>query len=194
MARKSTARISTVEQLEVLAAPATFEVFEALQAAGPATVAELGPRLGRKPNSLHYHIRKLVGLGMVEQVDTRRSGARTEALYDVTADVFTGPPVPKNTQLRKATVDAVASILRLASRNYARAAQRPGTLTQTGRHRNILAHRQKAWLTKRELAEVNRHLEALSRIFITNQGTQRGTLCALTMVLTPVRQDSHSSG
>jgi len=194
MARKTIERIRTAEQFRALSAPATFEVFEALHGGGPATAAELGPRLGRKANSLHYHVKKLLRLGLVVQVDARRSGARTEAVYDVTAEHFQGPTIQKNLRMRKATTDAVAAILRLANRNFANASDRPGTLRDTGAARNILAERKKAWLGKRELAEANKHLDALARIFADNHDNQRGALCALTMVLTPLDQDGHPSG
>ncbi len=194
MARKTKAQIRSVEQLRVLAAPATFEVFEALQSGGPATAAELGPRLGRKANSLHYHLRKRVRLKMVEAVASRRSGARTEAVYDVTASSFEGATAPKDLVLREATTDAVASLLRLATRNYARAAANPDALTQTGRHRNIAADRRKAWLTKSALVEVNTHIRALHDIFAAHREAGRGELCALTTVLTPLSPHNHASG
>jgi predicted transcriptional regulator len=186
VARRQTGRIRTAEQLQVLSAPATVEVLEALQAGGPATAAELGPRLGRRSNSLHYHVRKLAQAGMVEQVDTRRSGARTEAVYDVTADTFIGPSATRNRKVRQAAVDAVAALLRLATRNFARAAERPESLTETGRYRNIIAVRSKAWLTRKQLAEVNEHVDAITKIFDENHGTQRGSLYAMTTVLTPL--------
>ena len=189
MARKRIARINTPEQLRVAAAPARYELLEAIQVGGPVTVAELGPRLGRKANSLHFHIRKLVRVGLVQQVDSRRSGARTEAVYDVIADAFDGLAAPGEAKMRQATNDMIASMLRLAARNYARASERPHKVTQSGPHRNLMAHRHKAWLTKRELAEVNGHLKALTRIFSRNHRPQRGTLFAINLVLTTLEQD-----
>ncbi len=53
-----------------------------------------------------------------------------------------------------------------------------------------MAHRHKAWLTKRDLAEVNGHLKALTRIFSRNHRPQRGTLFAISLVLTPLEQDT----
>ncbi len=186
--RKKVARIQTAEQLRVIASPAAIEIIEALQTRGPATVAELGPRLGCKANSLHYHIRKLARVGLVRKVGARRSGARTQAVYDVSASRITAQTVPKNAQLRKLTTEAVASLLRLTARNFARACEHPGAV-DTGKACNILANRHKAWLTRKELAKVNGHVDALRQIFAANSGTGRGRLCALTIVLTPLDQD-----
>ncbi len=190
MKRKGTLRIRTPEQLRVLGAPATLEVFESLQSSGPGTMAQVGERLGRKANTLHYHVRKLVRLGLVRAVDTRRSGARTETVYDVVADHFEGPTAPRDPALRKASTDVVASLLRLATRDYMRAAEDPGHLTRNGRHRNILVERHKAWLTPQALADVNRHLRAIQEIAHRHREPGRGQLCAMTVVMTPLGQDN----
>ena len=187
--RTRTGRLRTADQMRALASPVAMELIEAFQTGGAATVADLGPGMGRKATSLYYHIKKLVRVGLVRRVGSRRSGARTEAIYDVTAQVFSGSPTPNDPELRKLTNDTVASILRHTTRSYVRAAEQPG-LVATGRNRNILVHRYKAWLTRSKLAEVNMHLEALDRIFAQNNGTKRGRLCALTTVLTPLSQDS----
>lgn len=186
MARRRTAKLDTPARLRIIASPATLEVFEALQVGGPATATELGPRLARKPNSLHYHIRKLSRTGLIRPVDSRRSGARTETVYDVVAHEFVGSPAPGSTTLRRITADAVASLLRLAIRNYTRALERPDAITPTGRHRNLLAHRRKARLTRAQLAEVNAHIRALERIFSASANPRSGTLHALTTVLVPL--------
>ncbi|MHC4697413.1 MAG: helix-turn-helix domain-containing protein [Planctomycetota bacterium] len=186
--RKKTIRIHAVEQLQALASPTAIEILEALQTRGAATVAELGPGLGRKANSLHYHIRKLARVGLVRKVGARRSGARTQAVYDVPASRLTAQTVSKNAQLRKLTTEAVAALLRLTARNFARACEDPAAV-ETGKARNILANRHKAWLTRKELAKVNGHVDELRKIFAANSGTGRGRLCALTIVLTPLDQD-----
>jgi len=188
--RKKTASIRTIDQLRVLASPVSIEIIHALRGGGPATVAELGPRLGREASSLHYHIRKLTCVGFVHETGTRRSGARTEAIHDVVADGFCGPSVPKNPKRRKLANDAVASLLRLATRNFAQASERPDALSEDGPCRNILAGRYKAWLTLRQLTEVNRHLDALLQIFLANNAAPRGQLCVLTMVLSPAQHET----
>lgn len=183
--RKSSARIQTTAQLRAVVSPVSIEIIEALQAGGPASVSELGPRVGRRANSLHYHVRRLSRVGLIRKVDARRSGARTEAVYDVIADCFTGQTAPKCPLHRKLTNNAVASLLRLTARDFSRAAGSRAKAVQ-GSYRNLLADRHKAWLTPSELAKVNRHLDALDKLFANNQEPGRGRLCALTMILTPL--------
>ena len=184
----------TADQLRLIASPVTFEVFEAVQLGGAASAAELGQRLGRKPNSLHYHIRRLVGAGLLRQVDSRRSGARTEAVYDLPHRAFSGDPMPVNRRRREATLAAVASLTRLSARDYADAAKSMNRLVRKGPDRNILAHRGKAWLRPADLARVNAHLESIQQIFRTRAGaggrTDDSALCSMTLILTPLQSRS----
>ncbi len=183
--RKKRATIRTAAQLRALASPVSIEVIQMLRTGGAATVAELGPRLGRKANSLHYHIRKLARAGFIRKIGARRSGARTEASYDVTAEIFRYENAPENPRLRKHVNDIVAAMLRLAMRNFARASQRPQEVREGGAHANILADRYKGRLTRPQLAEVNHHLRAAREILISSCRSRRGELCTLTVVLTP---------
>ncbi|MEE9128907.1 MAG: helix-turn-helix domain-containing protein [Phycisphaerales bacterium] len=187
--RKEEIPIRTAKQIRILTSAVSIEIIHVLRIGGPATVGQLGPRLGRKANSLHYHVRKLISAGFIRKTGAGRSGARTEAIYDVTAELFSGPSAPKNPKLRKLNNDAVATILRLAARNFAHATERPADLTDWGKYCNIAVGRYKAWLTRPQLAEVNKHLDALRQIFLESNQNQRGDLCAITVVLTPVDHD-----
>jgi len=183
--RNAQTRIRTARQLRVLTSPIAIEVVESLQAHGPSTVTQIGTRLGRRANSLYYHVTKLVDAGLIRKVGQRQSGARTQAVYDVVSQRITGKTVPKQRRLRDLTVRAVAATLRHAARDFERASE-SGSPVEDGRHRSILMNRHKAWLTPKQLENVNRHIDALRLIFAEGTPPQGGTLCALTMVLTPL--------
>ena len=187
--RKKIFQIKTTEQLKVVSSPVLIEIVQALRYGGPATVNEVGKRIGRKPNSLHYHFRKLVKVGFVHKTDTRLSGARTEAIYDVVADEFYGLTIQEDKSLQKLTNDGIAALLRLAKRNVFRAIKTPEKLRETGAERNIEIQRSAARLTNEQLAEVNAHIDALRKIFTSNIGTEEGQMCSLTMVLTPLEDE-----
>ncbi len=183
--RRKTTRISSADQLRVLASPVSIEIIQAIRTGGPASTAELGLRLGRNANSLHYHVRKLKQGGFLHEVGMRRSGARMQAVYDVTADVFRYENAPKDPRLRKYINNIVAAMLRLATRSFASSTERPESVREDGAYRNILADRYKARLTRSELAQVNKHLRAAREVFVSSKRTRRGELCTLTMILTP---------
>jgi DNA-binding Lrp family transcriptional regulator len=178
--------IRTADQLRVTSSPVQFAIIQTLQHLGPTAIGDLGPKIGRKPNSLHYHIRKLIDAGMVVQTGSRRSGARTEAIYDVVADRFIGADISEQPALQKHTNNTVAALLRLATRDFKRATQSPETLSEQGKKRNILAHRHTARLTDDQLSELNGCIEKIEEIFSSNIGSEDGQMCALTMVFTPL--------
>ena len=61
-------------QIEALASPARQEVADGLQAIGPCSIADLADLLGRAPDSLYYHVRKLEKVGLVVARGTRETG------------------------------------------------------------------------------------------------------------------------
>ncbi len=183
--RKKEIKIRSASQVQVLASAVSIEIIHAIRSSGPTTIAELGPRMGRKPNSLHYHVRKLRNAGFLHETGTKRSGARTQSIYDVTAVAFKYEKAPKDPALRKHANGIVTAMLRLASRSFAWASQRSHTAREFGAHANLLAERHKARLTRAELAEVNKHLRAAREVFFSSNRTCGGELCVLTLVLTP---------
>ncbi|MDH3494314.1 MAG: helix-turn-helix domain-containing protein [Acidobacteriota bacterium] len=184
--RKKSFPLKTPEQLRLVSSPAALEIVRALRHQGPASVSELGPMIGRKSNSLHYHIRKLTRSGMVRVTGTRRSGARTESVYDVSADRFEGVGLHKSKKLKGLANEGVRSLTRLAAREFERASARDGEIVVTGRHRSILAHRVSARLTKKQLAEVNQCVDRIEEIFAANVGSGSGEMHAMTIVMSPL--------
>ena len=185
--RRKSFPIKTAAQLRVISSPVSFAIVQTLQHLGPGTVRELGPRIGRKPNSLHYHMRKLVNTGMVRKTGTQRSGARIETIYDVTADRFIGSSgLSDRPALLRPVNEGVASLLRLATRNFAKATETSQNLRETGNTRNILARHVTARLTNNQLSELNDCINRIDEIFASSIGSEDGQMCALTMVLTPI--------
>lgn len=184
--RKKRLSVDRAEQLEVVKSPVALDIIQYLRQCGPASVAEMGKGIGRKSNSLHYHIKKLSGAGFVHQVSSRQSGARTEAIFDVTAERFRGSNIRQNPILRRLTCEAAAALMRLAQRDFARASEFPDQLCDSGRRRNVVADRFACRLQASELAKINQHIEAIKTVFTENLGSEAGQLCAFTMVLTPL--------
>lgn len=60
--------------VKALASPARQEIVDALQAAGARTIAELAALLARPADSLYFHVRSLVKVGLVVERGERREG------------------------------------------------------------------------------------------------------------------------
>ena len=100
------------------------------------------------------------------------------------ADGFADDNAPKNPRARRLVNDIVAAMLRLATRDFASATERPEIVGESCACRNILADRFKARLTRAQLAEVNKHLRAVREAFISDNHARRSELCTLTVLLT----------
>jgi predicted transcriptional regulator len=78
--------ITDEAQRAAMTSPARLEILEHLGLVGPATVRDLAERMERSPHALHYHVRRLVEVGLMVQTGSRKSGPRDQAVYDVVAD------------------------------------------------------------------------------------------------------------
>jgi len=170
--------------------PARLEVFESLQIGGPASVSELAERLGKAPDSLYYHLRKLEQLGVIEQVaDEAGAGSpgRNGAMYDLAALSVTMKLDNQSRPSREAWAKGSASVLRLASRDVESALESRSAVTE-GAQRNLLVHRRKARLAKKDLKRVNALLDEAYAILADNAENTSGQLYALTLTLSPLEE------
>ncbi len=177
--------VRRADQRAALTSPLRLEILEHFLVAGPASVAEIADRMGRAADSLYYHVRLLVKVGLLRQRGTRKSGKRDEALYALVApriDLSCKPGSPASTA---STMKTMVSAFRLAEREM-RAALDDRTLRQDGRDRNFYAARMRCELSRKALADVNRHLTAIEAIFLRElKNPARGTACSLTVAMVP---------
>lgn len=178
-------RIRSTRQIEALTSPARQEVVDGLEVAGPCSIAELAELLGRAPDSLYYHVRKLEGVGLIVRAGTRGEGARAEALYD-TPGYMVLDHEPATARERSTLMRLVGSVLRIAERDLRAALESGLAIYRRCARRNAWGARAKGWLTREELAEVREHLEAISLIFGRGKKRRGSSLHAVAFVLTPL--------
>lgn len=181
--------LDTAEKMKAISSPVAIEIIQALRQIGPASVSELGPAIGRKPNSLHYHVNKLVENGLVAKTGSQMSGARTETVYDVTAEKFLGGSLNNEEELSVFTKKSVNTILRLAARNYEKAVADHASASEKGKKRNLLVQRLAGRLTGEQLAEVNGLVDRIMEIFADNVASKDGKKISLTLAMTPLETD-----
>jgi DNA-binding transcriptional ArsR family regulator len=81
--RDATYWIRSDAQLRALASPVRQEVVDALGAAGPCTIAEIARHTARPADSLYFHVRRLLAVGLLVETGERRKGRHVAAVYDV---------------------------------------------------------------------------------------------------------------
>ncbi len=173
-------------QVRALASPARQEIVDALAAAGPCSVAELAGHLGRAPDALYFHLRKLMGVGLVLERGAQKNGRHVAAVYDVPGrpmgirygGAIGGPALQR----------VVNSALRLAGRDFGRAfGAGVGIAVTEGADRNLWGGRAKGWVGKKELAEVNRLIARMLHVIGSGRPGRGRRPQTFTYVLAPVR-------
>ena len=72
--------IDSIEQLRAIADALRMRIVDALQEQ-PMTVTQLGDMLGEAPAKIHYHVRELEKVGLLNLVETREKGGILEKYY-----------------------------------------------------------------------------------------------------------------
>lgn len=182
-------RVRTAREVEALVAPARQEIVDGLAALGPSSIAELALHLGRAPDSLYYHVRKLERVGLVERRGVRGEGVRAEAVYATPAPRVVLDWEPETPRERSSLMRLVGSLLRITERDLAAAFEAGIARFRRGANRNAWGGRVKGRLTREELQRVREHVEAITEIVSGHAarpaGRPDGDLFAFTFVLTP---------
>ncbi len=176
------------EAIVELFKPARLEIYESLQTAGASSAADLAERLGRKVDTLYYHLKKLAAIGVVV---TSKEGAgdgpgRPGVVYELAARLVTMNMDMTSPSVREAFVKGSSAVLRLADRDVQAALDLPNTRHE-GARRNMLVRRYRARLTPAELKQANSHIDALHALFTDRSGASEGKFHVITTVLTPLQ-------
>jgi len=176
------------QQMAAIRAPARQEILDVLAPMGAATIAELAVALARPADSLYYHVRLLQKAGLIQAAGSRRSGIHEEALYRTLAPRLRLAYEPGPQGNAADVTPIIDSMLRLTGRDFRTAMENPATVVE-GPQRELWASRTTAWLSKEQLEEVNRHMQALLEI-MADSSPEQGRLYAFTMALTPLERNA----
>jgi DNA-binding transcriptional ArsR family regulator len=186
------------EQIRALAAAARQELIDMLASLGTVSVAELAAIMGRPPDALYFHLRALVKVGLVRQVGHRAKGKRKEALFRAVAPDLRLHYEPGNAANRKGVTAIVSSMLRLGSRDFAKAFQRGDAIVE-GSNRELWALRTTGRLSLPQIARINQAIHQLK--LNLSEPKKGGRLYGLTILLTPLdhrerrkRKDGKATG
>lgn len=179
--------ITRPTQVAALASAVRQEIVDTIDSEGPMTAAELASLLGRSADGLYFHMKRLVRVGLLKELEPRREGRHVAAVYDLVhrpPKLSYASPVPA-----KGLSAVIASAARLATREFAAGvrvhASRAGAKE---RPLDLWGARSRGWLTTEQLGRVNELLgEAMG---IVRAGKRGGDAAAvsLTFVLAPAKK------
>lgn len=180
--------IESPSAVRALASPIRQEIVDAVVAAGPCTVAALARHVGRAPDSLYFHVRRLLAVGLLVERDAARRGRHVAAVYDVP-----GRPIRiaydgrlSKPAGRRSINAVVQGAIRLGARDFSRAVER-GKASTSGPDRDLWGGRAKGWLSDAEVAELNTLIERASAILHAGRPGKGRRPISFTFVLAPVK-------
>lgn len=176
--------------MRALAAPTRQEIVDVLPRLGTVSVADLSEALGRPADSLYYHLRTLKDVGLVRNAGSRTRNGRSEALIRAVAPQMTLCYELGEHGNANDVVPIIASMLRLGIRDFRRSF-RTGAVSVSGPHRELWALRNTGWLSRKQLSDVNRHIEKIRTVLSRPKPSDR--LYAITIMLTPLQRRVRAS-
>jgi DNA-binding transcriptional ArsR family regulator len=181
--------ITDPAQFEALSSPARGEILDLVELLGPLSIAELARHLGRKPDSLYYHVRKLAAVGLLVESEKRKARRQEEVVYDLPGRPASLCYEPRETQLVRCVLKSIAGMLRLAERNF-RQAYEKGLVRVIGGRRNTTHARVLGWFTEEEIVALQDEVERVVGEFRASARKRRAEsrLYALTTILVPLEE------
>lgn len=173
--------IRSAAQVRALVSPARQEIVDALDAAGPCSVSALAALVGRAPDGLYFHLRRLEACGLIMECGRTQQGRHAWAMYDVKER-------PVRLDYNALPADSVASVIsaamRLGMRDFKRAVRKGGVVVR-GSNRDLWGARIKGWITPHNIRRINEVLNEL-RELMHNRGPARGTKAmSISFILAP---------
>lgn len=182
-AQKNNYVIRGKRQMRALAAATRQEIVDVLPRMGTVSVAELAAALGRPADSLYFHLRILQRVGLVRRAGSRPAARRQEALFRAVGPEMSLAYRPGKKGNVKEVNAIIASMLRLGIRDFRKAHQDPDAII-SGPHRELWAARRTAWLSRSQVARVNRYIHKLMNEMAAPG--RAGRLYSVTVALTPL--------
>ena len=185
----STHRIEEPEELRAIASPPRQRLVAALEALGVASARELAARLGRSPQSLYFHLEKLVAAGLVEVAGERPVGRRVEKLYRPVAARLRVAGDLGDPAYRDALAETCRSVSRAARRDYCRALEHEETRLE-GPGRNLSMQHYHVHLQPNDRRRLVRMIEELTEFVLAKNDPERGELYSYTALFAPAYKKS----
>ncbi len=152
--------VSKVPQMEALTSPVRHQIHLVMEMLGACSVNELAERMGRVPETLYYHVRRLEKVGILEQVGSRIVSGREEAMYQLKGKRLRIDPNQSSPRFIKARAKGCGALLRFAQRAFVRAIERKSKRPLLPRH-GLRIGQVTVRLSAANLAKLNERLDSL---------------------------------
>jgi DNA-binding transcriptional ArsR family regulator len=171
--------------ITLLASPVRQEIVDTLAALGhDASAADLALQLGRHADGLYYHLKVLCKAKLIIELDARSGEERRYRLAsDASQPLRLAYRVTDDGQVA-ALRKFAHGLLQVTEKDFNEALEMP-SVALDGPARQLWAARNKGWLSRSQLEEVNVLLERLCGLMSQTRTDERNQLLSCTFALTP---------
>lgn len=187
MSKTQTPSLSDPEKIRLLSSVLRQEIVDTILVSGPSSVSDLAQELARPADSLYYHIHKMEKGGILTRHSVRKTLRRDEILYEVAADRLPFRYDTSDPENREMVHKSVSSMLRVMTRDFERGLTFDNAVTE-GSAQNIRGSRFKAWLSEKEIEDVNGHLSSIVDLLTHSKRARDRRLHAFAFVMTPLEE------
>ncbi len=186
MPRPAVHPITSPRTWRLLVAPARIEIIEAMRITAPCSIAEIAAIVDRPADALYRHVQKLLEAGLVVSRGTRRSGRRSEQVFDLVADDFRFAFRDGSGRAANKAFEQCANSLLKATIRAVRDSARANRLAVSEGERSLVINYELGWLTPAAFAELHGLLLQVKRLMDGAKRTREGQLFLSAIVVTPV--------
>ncbi|PHQ78847.1 MAG: hypothetical protein COB69_09150 [Phycisphaera sp.] len=186
--KKKKVAAGKVDHHQVVSSPVRREIWSYLKGQGPHTVSEIAKGMGRSQTSLYAHISLMERSGVIEAAGSKRSGKRHAVIYKTGVSENDIAYNGKNKQSVRAGARYAAAVLRRANREMADHLA-TGEANTKGKSRDTFMLGGRSRLTKKQVAEINGHIDSIDKIVATGDKSGKGDLFAVNIATCPVEDN-----
>lgn len=179
--------VTDLEQFKALTSSVRGEILDIVDLIGPLSIAEMSVYVGKPIDSLYYHVRRLVKVGLLVNVANRKSKRQMEATFDLPGRPMFLQYVPSQTKHIENVIKSIATMLRVTERNFRNAFEKE-LVRASGSSRNVEHSRVLGWYTEEEIREIRTQIRKIITKFNSSAKNRKKTsnLFALTTILMPL--------
>lgn len=180
--------VRQARQVKALSGPLQHQIIATIERLGPSTARQLAQHVGVAAESLYYHLRRLKAAGLLLESELRPTTRRPEAVFALPGNEIVLDPENQQESFLDALAAVQRSLLAMATRLYARALKAKGSV-RSGPRRNLCVIQQNARLRPRDLAELNRRLEALAEFVAEHDDPAVESFLSVTISMSPATHE-----
>ncbi len=188
-----TYEITTLDQLRAVADTLRVQIIDLLQD-HPMTATQLGELLGVAPAKVHYHVRELEKVGLLQLVEKREKGGVLEKYYQPIAKDFSVSKELFLTAPHDDSLKAIGAVIEQLKDGFLRAFR---MALERQNEQPFLLESARLYVTPDELSQLSRHVFELVKLYEKRrgiEGEQEVTAAVIGYPQAPMQQAPEPTG